>query len=58
LTVGADEAEVAACVVRLLTDAAAAQADGAAARARVLSEFSWERSADLMEQVWLRAVAR
>jgi glycosyltransferase involved in cell wall biosynthesis len=50
---------MAAAVLGLLRDPARRAALGAAGRARVVEEFSWERSAGAIEQLWVdAAVAR
>jgi glycosyltransferase involved in cell wall biosynthesis len=53
--VAPDVATAAQEVVRLLADRRLAQAAGAAARERVLREFTWAASAAAMERVWERA---
>ncbi len=45
-------AQIAEHVVRLLTNHEQAVKEGAAARARVLRDFSWERSASDVERLW------
>ena len=55
----ADDAEaMAAAIVRLLGDRALRARLAHTARARVQNEFGWERSADELEAVWQRVVAK
>jgi glycosyltransferase involved in cell wall biosynthesis len=55
LVVATDVDAAAAEIAALLTDRAAARAAGKAGRERVLRDFSWERSAAGIEQLWERA---
>jgi glycosyltransferase involved in cell wall biosynthesis len=54
LVVGADIDGAAAEVVALLGDAAELRRAGAAARKRVLADFSWDGNAAAIERLWER----
>lgn len=57
-TVAADDPTAAAVeVVRLLTDPALRARTGAAARRRVVEDFTWERSAGRVGELWREVVA-
>jgi glycosyltransferase involved in cell wall biosynthesis len=49
---------MAGAVLALLRDPAQRAAVGAAGRARVMRDFSWERSAEAIEQLWIEAARR
>jgi glycosyltransferase involved in cell wall biosynthesis len=49
---------MATAVIELLRDPARRAALGAAGRARVVEDFSWERSAAAIERLWSEAVAQ
>jgi hypothetical protein len=55
---GADLVGVVDTVVSLLGDPAARAEAGRAARLRAVGEFSWQRSAGLLEAVWEEALSR
>jgi polysaccharide biosynthesis protein PslH len=55
VTVADDVAGVADAVVALLADPAQVAADGIAARQRVVAEFTWDKSAHRIEQLWQEA---
>ncbi|HVW81456.1 MAG TPA: glycosyltransferase family 4 protein [Mycobacteriales bacterium] len=54
LVVSADIDAAAAEAARLLRDEAALRRTGAAARDRVVADFSWDRNAAALEQLWMR----
>jgi glycosyltransferase involved in cell wall biosynthesis len=54
LVVAPDLASAAAEIVWLLSDPGMLQTAGAAARARVLADFSWSANADAIEALWQR----
>lgn len=56
VSVAADPAAAASRIAELLTDTALWQTEADAARARVVQEFSWARSAALVEALWEQAV--
>jgi glycosyltransferase involved in cell wall biosynthesis len=54
LVVAPDLAGAAAEIVWLLSDPGMLQASGAAARGRVVADFSWSANADAVEGLWQR----
>ncbi len=58
LLVAADTEVAAARIVRLLRDPAALQEASAAARARVVGQFSWSANAQRIEQLWVDVAGR
>ena len=56
VNVAADPAGLAAAVTDLLDDRERASAEGTAGRHRVVDEFSWQRNAAALEQLWAAAL--
>src|SRR5581483_11321850 len=52
----AGPAEVAQAVIGLLRDRSRLASEGAAARERMVRDFTWERSAARVEEVWAGAI--